>query len=157
MTGDVGNREGDRVYLEGGRVGTVRYIGPIKTGLNADQYLGIELDEGFEGTSGGSIDGEEYFKCPPMSAVFVLPDDVIEVLKGKRRKNVYKQQDRVEVVVDKNGLTECGTVKYIGDSPFFRRPIVSYGIELDNTIENGGNGIYNNKKYFDCKPGTSIF
>eukprot|EP00494_Astrolonche_serrata_P030961 UN31229 len=55
------------------------------------------------------------------------------------------------------GGTEPGTVKYIGDSSVFPPPTVSYGIEFDHVVDGGGDGIYGNMKYFDCKEGTSMF
>jgi len=147
ITGDF--RIDDRVYLTQGRVGTVRYIG--KTKFSKEKHLGVELDRGFKGENNGSFGGHQHFHCPPQQGVFILPEEVVERLTGKRAKTVYKLQDRIEL---QDGVV--GTVRYIG-TPRYEKGLW-YGIELDDKDRGSKlDGTKNSTTYFKCNPGHGRF
>jgi len=73
-----------RVLVRGTETGTVRFIGdtrfaqkdklgnpiqPVKYAKGP--WVGVELDEEFEGKNDGSVDGVRYFRCPTGRGIFV--------------------------------------------------------------------------------------
>ena len=56
------------------RLGAVMYLGPIdnKTGY----FVGVKYDEPL-GKNDGSIDGKQYFDCPPKYGGFLKPEHII--------------------------------------------------------------------------------
>ncbi|CAN0211889.1 unnamed protein product, partial [Discosporangium mesarthrocarpum] len=56
-----------------GRTGIVRFIGC--TQFASGRWVGLELADG-TGKNDGSVNGVEYFRCPPDHGVFVRPDMV---------------------------------------------------------------------------------
>lgn len=58
---------GDRVWVGGTKLGTIRYIGDTK--FAPGEWAGVELDES-QGKNDGSVGGERYFQCPAMHGVF---------------------------------------------------------------------------------------
>ena len=65
----------DRVVLEDGRMGTVRYNERVE-GLNSGFWLGVEVDEGSKGRHDGYVDGRMIFLCKAGQGVFVRPSKV---------------------------------------------------------------------------------
>ena len=65
----------DRVVLADGRLGSVRFNGRVE-GLNSGFWLGIEVDEQFEGRNDGYVDGFMIFGCKSGKGVFVRPSKV---------------------------------------------------------------------------------
>ncbi|RSH91278.1 hypothetical protein EHS25_009577 [Saitozyma podzolica] len=61
---------------EGGMAkrGTVRFVGAAEIGKGG-VWVGVELDEP-TGKGDGSVEGNTYFKCRPLHAVFVRPEKV---------------------------------------------------------------------------------
>jgi len=60
---------GMRVKVRGTETGTVVYIG--ETRFARGMWVGIVMDEMYEGKNDGSVDGVRYFSCPPGRGVFV--------------------------------------------------------------------------------------
>ncbi|ESO02289.1 hypothetical protein HELRODRAFT_188652 [Helobdella robusta] len=58
---------GDKVFVGGVKTGILRYCGP--TLFAGGFWAGIELDESI-GKNNGSINGIQYFKCPPNYGIF---------------------------------------------------------------------------------------
>ncbi|KAG4092220.1 hypothetical protein H8356DRAFT_856266, partial [Neocallimastix lanati (nom. inval.)] len=57
--------------------GTVRYVGEtkFKTGI----WVGVELDKRGVGKNNGTVMGVTYFKCPPLTGIFI-PISAVEKL-----------------------------------------------------------------------------
>jgi len=60
---------GHRVMVRGTETGSVSFIG--ETNFARGCWVGITMDEGFEGKNDGSVNGVRYFSCPPGRGVFV--------------------------------------------------------------------------------------
>ncbi|XP_020632066.1 uncharacterized protein LOC110068989 isoform X2 [Orbicella faveolata] len=65
---------GDHVVARTDLTGEVKYIGPL-TG-EKQSYIGLHLDSPV-GQHSGSLDGVQYFSCPPNYGAFVRIDDVL--------------------------------------------------------------------------------
>ncbi|XP_066495019.1 CAP-Gly domain-containing linker protein 3 [Tiliqua scincoides] len=63
----LGLKLGDRVLVDGLKVGTLRFCGT--TEFASGQWVGVELDEP-DGKNDGSVGGIRYFICPPKHGVF---------------------------------------------------------------------------------------
>ncbi|CAG8487903.1 8303_t:CDS:2 [Acaulospora morrowiae] len=62
---------GERVSVESMNIiGTLQFLGPID--IKPGTWAGIELDVPGTGKNDGSINGKQYFSCPPKSGIFVL-------------------------------------------------------------------------------------
>ena len=59
---------GDRVEIDKGRIGTVRYVGEIH--VKPGTWVGIELRQP-EGQHDGKLEGQRYFKAPENHGTFV--------------------------------------------------------------------------------------
>lgn len=70
---EVGKR--CRVGGDGGRRGTVRYVGLIPEIPNGDIWVGFEADEP-TGKNDGSVGGKSYFSCNQKHGSFIRPDRV---------------------------------------------------------------------------------
>lgn len=121
-----------------------------------EEQLGVELDAGFQGENDGTLGGKNYFDSGYKRGIFILPEDVLEILKGKRRENVYKLQERVKL---RSGFH--GTVRYIGNpiGPKFKKKEKGkwYGIELDKDNGADEEGSVNGKVLFHCKRGHAAW
>ncbi|XP_037669050.1 CAP-Gly domain-containing linker protein 4 isoform X2 [Choloepus didactylus] len=83
MLASLGLKLGDRVFIAGQKVGTLRFCGT--TEFASGQWAGIELDEP-EGKNNGSVGKVQYFKCAPKYGIFA---PLSKISKAKdRRKNV---------------------------------------------------------------------
>ena len=82
---------GNRVSLNSGKTGTVRYIG--KTAFKRGAWVGVELDEAFTGKHNGVVDGIEYFQCEnnDMGGVFVKEEVLAILRRSKGEKQVWQR------------------------------------------------------------------
>lgn len=64
---------GSRVQVKGIGKGFVKFIGAHKS--KKTMRIGVRLDEP-NGKNDGSVDGHQYFKCPPNRGVLTVPDKV---------------------------------------------------------------------------------
>lgn len=76
---------GDHVVARSHLTGTVKYIGPVS---GEESYIGLHLDSPV-GNHSGSLDGVQYFSCPPNYGTFVHIEDVLcittpKTIKGKQ-------------------------------------------------------------------------
>lgn len=58
---------GDRVHVEGGKVGTIEFIGPTQFAKGI--WVGVALDSP-DGKNNGTVAGVQYFSCPPNYGLF---------------------------------------------------------------------------------------
>ncbi|XP_060549753.1 CAP-Gly domain-containing linker protein 3 isoform X1 [Pantherophis guttatus] len=63
----LGLKLGDRVLVDGQKVGTLRFCGT--TEFASGQWVGVELDKP-DGKNDGSVGGIRYFICPPKHGLF---------------------------------------------------------------------------------------
>ncbi|OQR74379.1 CAP-Gly domain-containing linker protein 4-like [Tropilaelaps mercedesae] len=68
---------GDRVVVGNKRKGVLRFVGETK--FASGIWAGVELDSP-QGKNDGSVNGMEYFKCPPAHGVFALVGRVRRIL-----------------------------------------------------------------------------
>ncbi|KAG4092290.1 hypothetical protein H8356DRAFT_912565, partial [Neocallimastix lanati (nom. inval.)] len=68
--------------------GTVRYIGEtkFKTGI----WVGVELDKRGVGKNNGTVMGVTYFKCPPLTGIFI-PVTAVEKLSGDQGNDIVSE------------------------------------------------------------------
>lgn len=74
---------GDRVSLDDGSTGTLRFLGPVE--FRHGVLAGVELDKP-TGKHDGSVNGRTYFKTAPKCAVFVHPSMLSHGSGGGRRR-----------------------------------------------------------------------
>ncbi|XP_071942747.1 uncharacterized protein [Antedon mediterranea] len=75
----------DRVVIRGGRIGHIRYIGPLNHGngnTKTTVYLGLQLEEP-HGHHDGIHSGKRYFWCHRNHGIFIPVQDVLSVIKAK--------------------------------------------------------------------------
>jgi len=161
---------GDKVRLQRGREGVVKYIGTV-----GDKKLcGLELDAWSEKGNDGSLKGVQYFTCKQGRGYFTAYNNVAEVLVRAKTKakppNVKILErapsfdgldgdiDLVKVALgDKVQLRKgrIGYVRYIGKVKGLRGEVI--GLELLQWYDRGHNGTYGDDKYFSCKEGTGYW
>ena len=134
---------GDRVITDGGKRGTVSFVGPTQFAKGV--WVGVSLDTS-EGKNNGTVGGVQYFTCPPNHGVFtrpikltlemtvtptnqpsrssggVTPADPSEL---KKKAESLKEGDRVIVNNSKEG-----TLRFIGPTHFAKG--IWVGVELDD-------------------------
>ena len=71
---------GARVFTLNGKVGTVRYAGPVD--FATGRWVGLELDT-LDGRNNGSVSGKRYFKCERKRGVFVRESDAFPMADDK--------------------------------------------------------------------------
>jgi len=77
--GEIKVKVGDRVRLKRGKVGIVRYIGPVQ-GTSQD-VIGLELEQWFERGNDGSFKGRRYFETRGDGwGYFTKPSSVAEII-----------------------------------------------------------------------------
>jgi len=73
---------GDRVRVQGGKLGTVKFIGEVHH--NSGVWVGVELDQP-KGSGDGVFKGKRYFKCKRRHA-FLTKIQLVRALKTSARK-----------------------------------------------------------------------
>lgn len=89
---------GDRVAVQGKKLGYIRHIGAVE--FKKGDYIGVELDRA-QGVNDGSVDGKEYFKCPAEHGIFVSP----------RYVSKFNEQDVAAVLLQTNYRTHLSRKK----------------------------------------------
>jgi len=119
----------NRVYeLDGGKVGTLKFIGRtfFKPGMD---WFGFELSEDFKGKNNGSVQGTTYFKCKSGQGIFVKRNKIIAETshrKGKKKTKVHKA-----------GSRETGRIEY--KQPEYELQDTGSFLE-ERTASTGGSG-----------------
>jgi dynactin 1 len=80
---------GQRVEIQDGRQGTVRFVG--ETSFKEGQWLGLELDVP-EGKNDGSVRGERYFDCEANYGLFIQPAPTIHIIEMEEPETVVKPE-----------------------------------------------------------------
>ncbi|XP_041375383.1 ubiquitin carboxyl-terminal hydrolase CYLD-like [Gigantopelta aegis] len=160
---------GDRVFVKMKNhdtelEGTVRYRGrvPDSDGI----FFGIELDQKGLGTCDGMFRKEQFFTCPPDSAVFcavhrIRKRIVVNVSQALAKQSVGGQSfsmdeakqnlkigDRVVWMSDHG--PESGSVKWIGTLPLDNKGEITVGVEFDEPV-GSGTGKYKEHRLFFAK------
>lgn len=170
---------GDKVELRKGRVGFVRYMGPVK-GLRGE-VIGLELmqwdQKGHNGTYGS--DGKQYYTCKDGTGYWTSRNAIATVLessgaqpipavkKSKPQQADEQEEDEQDLPPEMKQDEEIlaigvgdvvrlrkgreGTVKYYNNSSGL------VGIELKQWSADAGNGTYKGKSYFECNDGQGYF
>eukprot|EP01083_Nonionella_stella_P091559 256049_1 len=138
----------DTVELRSGKIGTIRFIGPVDFGEG--DWIGVELHNSFGPRAhDGVIRGRRYFTCSPKRGIFV------KEIKSVLNLNVVVD-DRVRLKDQKTGI-----VRWKGqfDAQPDSKAMDYYGIELDEPYccDNIGRYPTHNDLHFDCAPHRGIF
>ncbi|ETO32395.1 hypothetical protein RFI_04721, partial [Reticulomyxa filosa] len=152
----------DRVRLQGGRTGVVRYVGPLDgMGDATKEYIGLELDQFDPRATSGIFKGKEYFTVHPNKGAFIDKSQIVANLgssiamgKDLTPPNPYNGELAQGKIV-KTKYYGKGKIMFIGLTGFSDGEII--GLELDHWWPNGGNGTVQEKEYFKCKPGHAYF
>ena len=162
---DVQLKVGDRVVVDGIKSGVILFVGP--TQFAKGPWIGIYLDEP-EGKNDGSVNGVQYFQCPPNHGVFTRAAKVTlqpqqqpvhrspaiskprlapvgqQVLSEDIKVKASQMQPGDRVLV--NGNKE-GTLRFVGPTHFAKG--IWVGVELD--IAQGKNdGAVSGKRSVDA-------
>jgi len=150
----------DKVRLDDERTGVVRFIGNVS--FAKGEWVGLALDDPFNGKNDGMVKGKRYFQCKKNKGTFVRRKRVVEV-KVFASNNVAKTLGKAVLAKDsfKVGFrVSCdgrlGTVRFIGTLD--RDSDDQYlGLELDQEFKGTSDGSRNGKRYFLCAKGQGIF
>ncbi|ETO05945.1 hypothetical protein RFI_31450, partial [Reticulomyxa filosa] len=152
----------DRVRIQGGRTGIVRYVGPLAGMEDAKkQYIGLELDEWDPKATSGTFKGKEYFRVNANKGAFI---DVFQVVENLGSTNVTEKNQTPPKPYDgdlsrgqmvKTKYYGIGTVMFMGFGHFSDGEVI--GLELKQWWPNGSDGTVDNKEYFKCPQGRSYF
>ncbi|ETO31501.1 hypothetical protein RFI_05619 [Reticulomyxa filosa] len=83
---------GDRVELDRGRTGTVKWIGVPE--FSEEDMLGIELDDWWINGHNGSKDGKKYFECPENYGYFARRRSVANILTDEVKEDQVSNELR---------------------------------------------------------------
>ncbi|XP_043910945.1 CAP-Gly domain-containing linker protein 3 isoform X2 [Protopterus annectens] len=186
MLTSLGLRLGDRVLVDGQKVGTLRFCGT--TEFASGQWIGVELDEP-EGKNDGSVGGIQYFVCPSKHGIFApvskiskhtdqTPSSVTSTPKtprmdfsrvtgkGKKDKKELRKKSLSVGSLDREGVKiETGDQVLVagqkkGIVRFYGKtdfaPGYWFGIELDNPTGKHDGSVFG-VRYFFCHPKHGVF
>merc|ERR1712060_865525 len=138
---------GDRVRLERGRTGVVKFIGEVE--FAKEEVIGIELDKWKAKGHCGTVRGVKYFQAAEGRGYFTRRENISEIIeKGVPDPSWVFM--RIGDYVQLDDRTQ-GHVKYISDPDSKEEELV--GLELDDPILNGHGGVVDGSKFFEAKRG----
>jgi len=170
---------GDRVEIDRGRKGVVKFIGVVKFAQGV--HVGIELDQWTAYGHDGKVKNYRYFTAQPGKGYFARLETVVRILgssEGSGEEDLppslehtqesvnyvketvmRKRRDSLNELVlgDKVQLYrgKVGWVRYIGKVEFTSGEVI--GLELDSWTDNGHDGTVKGKQYFSCPQGRGYF
>ncbi|ETO24991.1 hypothetical protein RFI_12154, partial [Reticulomyxa filosa] len=149
-SGDIQVYFGDKVTLDDGAVGEVRFIGELTS--KSEIVYGVDLTTG-KGKNNGSLDGVTYFTVKnkaQMSGRFVTRSSI-----QKASKTSQSSKFTIGESVTVQGAQK-GVIRYLGIPAFASSKKVHYGIELSDA-KGENDGSKRGQKYFRCEMKHGIF
>jgi len=167
---------GDKVKLNRGRVGVVKYIG--KVDFTEDEVVGLELAQWSDSGNDGQVKGKRYFTCQPGRGYFTKKDNVSEVLEMAPNKDrayepvsepvraapARRAEEKTSSVGEQAEIGDFvrlrkgreGTIRFIGKVDGVKGELI--GMELQQWVPGKDHdGDYNGKPYFTCRSGTGYW
>lgn len=144
----------DRVTLESGLSGTIRFIG--ETQFKKGEWFGVELDMP-RGKHDGMVGIKRYFKCGKNKGVFVLQNK-IKILLSREKSKAIKVSRSMKLDTDMIIGLKSGQVAKIRWSGNPRNVFGSlhYGLELRDG-GGDGDGIAHGKRHFKTPPDCAVY
>eukprot|EP01083_Nonionella_stella_P266704 901844_1 len=161
---------GDRVRLERGKTGIVKFIG--ETEFAKGEVIGLELDTWTPAGHNGTVRGKIYFNAQEGRGYFTRRSNILNVvlplvkpLQKKRMSIKYTLNplnvgDKVKIIAEDQTVNtqlygRTGVIKYKGYPEFADGEVI--GIELDKWCKNAHNGTVQGVQVFETPSGRGVF
>ncbi|KAL9975229.1 hypothetical protein ACROYT_G012363 [Oculina patagonica] len=157
------------------RYGVIRWLGNIPQ-IKDKLFAGMELEVEQAYCSDGIFNGDRYFTCPPGRGFFTFlehcrPDSRLVSDAQARDASCAQGIESNQMAVDiphglevgsmvevpmAEGFPRYGVIRWLGNLPQLKDKLIA-GLELENELASGSNGIFGGERYFTCPAGKGFF